>query len=373
MMLAPIGRRDQKSALPSPARCGSRTHTLPTAPVARLLAALLALVVLSLSSATALAQRTHVVRPGQSLARIAQRYDVRVADLAAANGLGRDAQVRPGMELRVPEAGVTYVRPGQTLSEIARDAHCSVAELVRLNRLRDGQGLRVGQRIVLPGFEAHEEAEQAASRWGRPRAPGVVTFYRTATKVRSRFRLVDERGRASRTGTRRIAEVMRPRDARRAERFPNPPARLIELVARISDHFGGRVVHVISGYRHAGGYTRDTSQHIAGHAIDIRIAGVPNTTLRDYLRTLDHVGVGYYPRSSFVHLDVRERSAYWVDWSRPGEAPRYQRRGEAPPDDATGEERRRVGEGGDDVGEEGGETAVESEDADDGSEAGGDE
>jgi len=44
--------------------------------------------------------------------------------------------------------------------------------------------------------------------------------------------------------------------------------------------------------------------------------------VRDYLRTLPGVGVGYYPNSSFLHLDVRGRSTHWVDYAGPGEAPR---------------------------------------------------
>ena len=43
-----------------------------------------------------------------------------------------------------------------------------------------------------------------------------------------------------------------------------------------------------------------------------------------------------------------------MDWSRPGEAPHYQRRGESPPTDATEEEREDTPEGGDDVEDEGG-------------------
>lgn len=319
------------------------------------LARALLIVLVGLVPAIASAQRTHAVRPGQSLARIAARYHVRLADLAAANGLALDAQVRPGQELRIPEEGVTYVRAGQTLSEIAREARCSIAEIVRLNRLREGQSLQVGQRIVLPGFVAHQEAEQAATRWGRPRAPGVATIYRTSTRERARVRLIDSRGRASKAGLRRMRDIMRPRGASRRASYPAPQPRLIEILARVSDHFGGRVIHVISGFRTPGGYTRETSQHIGGRALDIHVQGVPNTVLRDYLRTFDHVGVGYYPRSSFVHIDVRDRSAYWVDWSRPGEPPRYQRRGEPPPEDASPTERRRAGEGGDDIGEEGGE------------------
>lgn len=320
------------------------------------------LAALILTPGLALAQRIHVVRSGQSLARIAQRYQVRVSDLAAANGLATNAALRPGQELQVPEAGVAYVQRGQTLSDIARHAGCSVDELVRLNRLRSPTGLRIGQRLVLPSYEPPRGGRGARAeqpRWGRPRNPGVATFYRVSTRQRTRIRLVDRRGRAPRAAIQRLALVMRPRDARPRERFDNPPARLLEVLARISDHFGGRVVHVVSGFRHAGGYTRESSQHTHGHAIDIRIDGVPNTELRDYVRTFDRVGVGYYPRSTFVHIDVRDRSTYWVDWSRPGEAPRYQRRGEAPPSDVVGVDRNT--EGGDDVGEAEAEAPPEDE------------
>lgn len=300
-------------------------------------------------------QRVHVVRSGQSLARIAQRYDVAVADLAAANGIRRDAQLRVGQQLTLPESNVVYVRSGQTLAEIANRANCSVTELVRINRLRQGTQLRVGQRILLPGYEA-PRGSRGGNRWGRARNPGVVTFYRVATRQRTRIRVLDTRGRAARNALRRMSDMMRPRGSRPAERFPSPPPRLAEIIARVSDHFGGRVVHVISGFRHAGGNTRESSQHLSGHALDIHVAGVPNTELRDFLRTFDRVGVGYYPRSSFVHIDVREQSAFWVDWSRPGEAPRYQRRGEPPPADAEGSERQT--EGGDD-GSAAGESASE--------------
>jgi hypothetical protein len=45
------------------------------------------------------------------------------------------------------------------------------------------------------------------------------------------------------------------------------------------------------------------------------------------LRTFDKVGVGYYPNSVFVHMDTREESGYWIDYSRQGEKPIYGRAG----------------------------------------------
>lgn len=305
----------------------------------------------------AIAQRSHVVREGQNLARIARRYGISVADLLAANGLDRDAPIRAGMELRLPEEGVAYVCSGDTLGEIAREHGCSIEELRRINRLREGASLRIGDRLVLCGFESASTSRrgrgasaESDTRWGAPRTRGVASFYRISTHTKARVRLVDRRGRSSRGGVRRLSELMRPLGLRPARRTPSPPSRLVEMMARISDHFGGRTIHIVSGYRAAGGDTRESSRHTRGAALDIRIAGVPHTAVRDYVRsTFSRVGVGYYPRSRFVHVDTRERDAYWVDWSRPGEHPRFQRRGEAPPSDATAAELRAAGEGGDDV------------------------
>jgi hypothetical protein len=97
--------------------------------------------------------------------------------------------------------------------------------------------------------------------------------------------------------------------------------RLVGLVADLSDEFGGRPIRIVSGYREHS-YAPD-SKHKVGQAFDFSIPGVPNELLRDYLRSLPDVGVGYYPNSTHVHLDVREKPTYWVDYSRPGEHPYY--------------------------------------------------
>lgn len=278
----------------------------------------------SLSPADARADREHTVRSGQTLSGIARRYGVRVSSLAAANRLSRGSNLRPGQVLRVPEQGVTYVRPGQTLSAIARANDTTPAEICRLNRIRPTSTLRVGQRLILPGFVAAREREQAAERWGRPRHPGVAKLIRIHPRERQRVRLVSSRNRRPTNAARRVLR----RFMRDGVSGPthNPHPRLVQVLARISDHFGGRPLVIVSGFRRPGGYTRETSKHTEGRAVDIRIVGVSNRHLRDYCRDLPRVGCGYYPNSTFVHVDVRDRSAYWVDYSRPGEPPRYRRR-----------------------------------------------
>lgn len=46
------------------------------------------------------------------------------------------------------------------------------------------------------------------------------------------------------------------------------------------------------------------SQHILGHAIDIQIPGSATAKIRDAALALNEGGVGYYPTSHFVHVDV---------------------------------------------------------------------
>ncbi len=94
---------------------------------------------------------------------------------------------------------------------------------------------------------------------------------------------------------------------------------LIALVDQIQDHFGGKQIEVISGYRspefnkqlfNTGHKVAKQSQHMQGHAMDIRIEGVPTKELREYAVSLNVGGVGFYPHDEFVHVDVG-RVRYW--------------------------------------------------------------
>ncbi len=77
--------------------------------------------------------------------------------------------------------------------------------------------------------------------------------------------------------------------------------------------------HVISGYRspltNALLHSRNEgvaphSLHIEGKAIDIRVPGRELPALRRVALDLRRGGVGYYPRSDFVHVDVG-RVRFW--------------------------------------------------------------
>lgn len=96
-------------------------------------------------------------------------------------------------------------------------------------------------------------------------------------------------------------------------------ARLIKLLYRLANRFKARQITVISGYRESAADEQLRGNHSRGRAIDIAIPGVSIANLAKEARTLGHVGVGLYPTSGFVHLDVRDGPSYfWIDRSGPG-------------------------------------------------------
>jgi LysM repeat protein len=264
------------------------------------------------------ATRQHTVRRGDTWVRIARRYGVDAWDLALANRSRPERTLRTGQVLQVPPEGVVYVRSRQSLSEVARAHDVQPEVLARLNGVRIGTTLRVGQRLVLPGYVDPTDPEVVDRDWGAPSQQGVARIRRRGELAPPR--LVDGAGRVTREGLQQLAQLMRRHD-QDDPALPHP--RLVRLLAAISDHFGGREITLVSGRRPAGGRTRESSRHVSGHATDIRIEGVPARALWDYCRSLARTGCGFYPRSTFVHVDVRDEPAQWVDWSQPGRRSAY--------------------------------------------------
>lgn len=241
----------------------------------------------------------------------------------------------------VARADVEHVvAKGHTLQAIANRYHVTVRSIMEKNNIRNAKSLQLGQVLVIPGVggksggtssKAKSAGEpRVASAKGstsagsgkyaaRPKDPGVVHAHRLATN--EDFVLRVGRGRRIPAPTLGKAKAMW-RSTSGQTHAVDP--RLIALLGVVSDHFGSRPIEVISGFRpyKSTQYTKD-SRHNHGKAIDFRVVGVPNTAVRDFCRTLRNTGCGYYPNSVFVHMDVRDRSEYWVDYSRPGEAPKY--------------------------------------------------
>jgi uncharacterized protein YcbK (DUF882 family) len=92
---------------------------------------------------------------------------------------------------------------------------------------------------------------------------------------------------------------------------------LLTILSHVYDHFGGKPLQIVSGFRNQ---RKTSSNHFKGRASDIRIEGVSPKKVRAFAETLDRggMGIGIYPRSQFVHIDVRSPPSYrWVDYSPP--------------------------------------------------------
>lgn len=88
-------------------------------------------------------------------------------------------------------------------------------------------------------------------------------------------------------------------------------------------YFGMPSVTLFSGCRQVP-YASKGSRHNFGLAVDFNFDGVPRRDVISYFlnrrEQVHHgLGVGYYPKSFHVHIDVREKHAFWVDLQPGGE------------------------------------------------------
>ena len=163
-------------------------------------------------------------------------------------------------------------------------------------------------------------ASKKAGKKAAKNAP--VILYAVNRKETMSLRLRDSEGRPVKGLQRRFDRFLRCHHTNTQHPMN---MRLARLIYQTGKHWPGHRIDVVSGYRNPSVAKNPHSPHMKGLACDFHVEGVENTELRDYLRrTFTKVGVGYYPNSSFVHLDVRkDRSAFWIDYSGPGDRAVY--------------------------------------------------
>ena len=172
--------------------------------------------------------------------------------------------------------------------------------------------------------QARDVSRSRANKKNAKKVPknAPVVLYQINRRETMALRLRDGKGRPVKGVQRRFDHFLRCHYTN-VEHKMDP--RLMKLLFQTGHHWPGRRLEVVSGYRHPDVAKNPHSPHMKGLACDFRVEGVKTAELRDYLRhTFEKVGVGYYPNSSFVHLDVRkDRSAFWIDYSGPGERAVY--------------------------------------------------
>lgn len=291
------------------------------------------------------ASKSHVIKKGDTLLKVAKKYKVTIADLADTNKMGPKESLTVGRTLVIPgdenedyalsapketpisivggkavAGGVQHtVQAGQSLWLIARAYNTSGDRIAKRNGISKADPLSVGRTLFIPGATA-----DAISR-ERGRGPKTARFVRVHTGKRLTLRLLNRNGQVNAQSRLALSKLARDRKGKKRYRMLHP--RLIQLLQRVSDQFPGQTIEIVSGYRAAQKGHR-LSKHNVGQAVDFRVADVPNRELYEYIKTLPKAGTGYYPNSVFVHLDVRDKSYTWTDISSSGEKAHYVKPGE---------------------------------------------
>lgn len=153
-----------------------------------------------------------------------------------------------------------------------------------------------------------QPAESLALMKAPPRQLSVVNLH-TGEQVRAPYWA---QGRYLREGMREFNRLMR--DHRNGAVHPMDP-RLLDVLFHLQRRVGTRgPIQVVSAYRspQTNALLQEAdpdgvathSYHMEGKAVDIRIPGLPLRTLHRAALSLRAGGVGYYPSSNFVHVDV---------------------------------------------------------------------
>lgn len=133
----------------------------------------------------------------------------------------------------------------------------------------------------------------------------------TDEKIQVAYRIGD---RYQRDALHKLNEFLR--DYRTGETAMMDP-RLFDLLFDISQGLGSDAgaFEILSGYRSpttnaelckSSGRVARHSLHMSGQAADIRLASTATRRVRDAAIALSRGGVGFYPRSDFVHVDTGE-------------------------------------------------------------------
>jgi len=144
---------------------------------------------------------------------------------------------------------------------------------------------------------------------GRP----MLALYSLNTNDRAELAAAGDKGGFLASALDQAAYVLR--DSRSDNEYPIEP-RLLDVIYRIQTHFAAQEIRIVSAYRTP--WRGATSNHGKGRALDIVVPGAKDEDVAKFARELGFVGVGLYPSSGFVHVDVRDHSYFWVDASGPG-------------------------------------------------------
>ncbi len=130
--------------------------------------------------------KTHVVKKGETLWSIANKYDINIDTLIGANDISNMNEIQPGEEITIlPVKGILYnIGPGENIEKIAKKFEISKEKIINYNNIEDPNKVKEGKTLLLAGavpeFSYKDRLEQMfippvnsrissyyGKRWGR--------------------------------------------------------------------------------------------------------------------------------------------------------------------------------------------------------------
>ncbi len=122
----------------------------------------------------------HLVREGETVANIAEQYNLSLETVLAANKLTVRSYIRPGDSLLIlPQDGVLHtVKKNETVEKLANLYRAEKNEIIVWNKLGGGADLSLGETLFIPGGRLPAPSVPRISPtniFGGPRPPGIGT------------------------------------------------------------------------------------------------------------------------------------------------------------------------------------------------------
>jgi len=114
--------------------------------------------------------KEHTVKKGENLSYLAQKYGVSISAIMSANNLSSKHVLKIGQSLLIPSTSdvtvETYrVKKGDTISGLAARFGTSTGEIKKVNGLRNPHQIRRGQNLKIPTRGGSGGEEKANGRW----------------------------------------------------------------------------------------------------------------------------------------------------------------------------------------------------------------
>jgi len=96
--------------------------------------------------------QTYIVQKGDTLSKIAKKFDLAINTILWENNLSLTSYIRPGDKLNIlPVDGITYtVRSGDTVGAIAKRYNTTIKKILTYNDIASASKIKIHQKLIIP-------------------------------------------------------------------------------------------------------------------------------------------------------------------------------------------------------------------------------